>query len=637
MLIRLDDFPDPLPSELLYSTFARYHILSANPRLSTTLLEAFGSSAHYNPSAACPGKVLQLSRVVPSDHPFRDPRTIALKHSSLPYHIRFYSKQRKKQLLALYLDSGPRPLFSALGLARCPQGRDEFPLAFCPQCVVSDRRKHGSPYWHVEHQLPMAAICHEHGCPLQIGCSTCGPLIEDRFTIALPGTPCSCPVPAPLLRASSGRSDLDVWIAAESTAAWIDGREMSAEAAYELRAQVIGAGYKRYNSVDYLTLSSDLVAWLGKDLFTQLGGADIAGLRGSEDRWVRRLLEQRNASLGTLRVLALQKMIRDRAAQTTVAPGPPSAWREHLGAAFSELKSITAVARRFGKGWQTVRDEAFRQGIRLNRKRRPAAEKERAAAITSLLLDGYRVVDASQQLGVSLAVVRSIVSRDPSLHAAVTERDIERRKAAYRERVLAAVAISATRSEVNASAQAAANWLRKYDAVWLESVLPPALQRGAPIASASSMLTEWSVVDEQWALQIRATAASLFKIEPPVFVSAWSITEALKVTARVHAHRAQLPRVCQALHEVTEHRNIFHRRRLAWSVRHLASERVRATWRDVYLNSRLSYAVMVRERQFVLENAKAHDLTLTELSTNRVRSARSLDGEAGSSANATRS
>lgn len=40
-------------------------------------------------------------------------------------------------------------------------------LRYCPACVRADTEKYGEPYWHREHQLPLAMVCCVHHCRLQ--------------------------------------------------------------------------------------------------------------------------------------------------------------------------------------------------------------------------------------------------------------------------------------------------------------------------------------------------------------------------------------------------------------------------------------------------------------------------------------
>ena len=117
---------------------------------------------------------------------YGQPDEIALNATVLPYFLRFRPPEVQAEALALMRGDTVEPLKFILGLPAGPSGAS-LPLCSCEDCIREDKDVHGFAYWHLQHQLPGAFVCANHGSPvLQSGVRIDG---RGRSTLFLPGDP----------------------------------------------------------------------------------------------------------------------------------------------------------------------------------------------------------------------------------------------------------------------------------------------------------------------------------------------------------------------------------------------------------------------------------------------------------------
>ncbi|ODB55051.1 hypothetical protein A7311_20665 [Paenibacillus polymyxa] len=156
------NFPTPLPDEVLYSVFARYHVNSGNESSRKTLRDLFSTS---NDSAvtAYSGHLYALHTRIPGK---AIPVSYLLEHHTLiPYYRPFILENRYNRILQSLVHTNCQSIYMWMGL---PASGVESPLflRYCNQCVSIDRLKFGIAYWHRSHQLTGAFVCPEHQCYL---------------------------------------------------------------------------------------------------------------------------------------------------------------------------------------------------------------------------------------------------------------------------------------------------------------------------------------------------------------------------------------------------------------------------------------------------------------------------------------
>lgn len=621
----LEVFPDPFPGEMVYSTFVRYHILSGNPRRATTMFDIYQDRVRRNPTSTCPPKIAQLSKRMPPGHPFRDPERIALQHTALPYHARYFSEAPRAQLLKKYSEPRAGSVVAALGFSRNPASRDLLPLAFCLGCIEEDRKR-GSSYWRVVHQLPYVTICPDHGCRLQVGCQSCGPVVNDHFNIALPTTSC-CDDRVAVVKESTGLEDLDAWISTRSAEVWREGQSLQNPGPMDLRDDARNAGFRRKQGIDYDALAAALKDWLGSKLFSHFGWQETTTAELQATNWLRPMMSPLARRPNTLRLLVLQKFLADQRGLMRSAPEQCASDQrtpfDRLPELYRELKTTTAVAAELGLSWHAVKREATARGLNLKKWARPIAERQQAEAIESLLQLGTSIESVCDQLKIGSNIVWSFLRKNSELKSRVLEAIFERKREQRRQEILAVLNSATRRTEVHAAAEAAVAWLTRYDRVWLEEHLPRAVDHSRRSPHRPVWGKDWALIDREWSGNIRDKAMELYAAVPPVYVCFTVIATALKIYGRYYAHRDDLPLSQKALEDVIESKDAYYSRRLSWTVQRISSFRARTTWKEISEVSGLMYTVIVREREAILEQAATLGLAISDLTIDRIKPARS--------------
>lgn len=156
------NFPTPLPDEILYSVFARYHACSGNESIQRTLKDLFLNSnvaamtaytgQLYTLHTQIPGKAIPISYLIEN-------------HTLVPYYRPFIPENRYNQILHKLVHENCQSIYMRMGLP--PSGvKNPLFLRYCSQCVYADRLNFGVAYWHRVHQLPGVTVCVEHQCCL---------------------------------------------------------------------------------------------------------------------------------------------------------------------------------------------------------------------------------------------------------------------------------------------------------------------------------------------------------------------------------------------------------------------------------------------------------------------------------------
>lgn len=154
-------FPQIYPDELLYSVIARYSDHCCYVKFAYAANEIF-----ENPKLRVEREFMKnlntdciqiLEKQKPIDK-------IIEKHTMMPYYARFYSMERKSQIISMMKNQNQ----DCNKLVGVPQNRTDKKryLRVCPICVKNDRNKYGECYYHRMHQMWNIEICPEHDCSL---------------------------------------------------------------------------------------------------------------------------------------------------------------------------------------------------------------------------------------------------------------------------------------------------------------------------------------------------------------------------------------------------------------------------------------------------------------------------------------
>lgn len=154
-------FPTPHPNEWWYSLLCRYHVRSGHDMQQTTIREIFGGHPKAAMGTLFPNSTIhQIISQLPSTWDCRD---IILHHTLFLYYTRMYTLEQKEKMLET-LCRGESVTLTHIWKSTTKKA---WSLRYCPACVRADTEKYGEPYWHREHQLPLAMVCCVHHCRLQ--------------------------------------------------------------------------------------------------------------------------------------------------------------------------------------------------------------------------------------------------------------------------------------------------------------------------------------------------------------------------------------------------------------------------------------------------------------------------------------
>lgn len=157
----LSFFPSPYPNEWWYSMLCRYHIRSGNRNHQTTIKELFGGHPRAAFGMLFPNSTIhQIVSQLPAPW---DCQSMIMNHTLFSYYVRMYQVAQKEKMLDA-LCKGESVTLTHIWKSATKKA---WSLRYCPICVQEDIKNYGEPYWHREHQLPLALVCCTHHCRLQ--------------------------------------------------------------------------------------------------------------------------------------------------------------------------------------------------------------------------------------------------------------------------------------------------------------------------------------------------------------------------------------------------------------------------------------------------------------------------------------
>ncbi|MEO3946740.1 TnsD family Tn7-like transposition protein [Gorillibacterium sp. CAU 1737] len=156
-------FPTLYKDELLYSSIARYHVVSGNKTQRQTIEDLFGNRS-VCATADLPSHLTCLSNNLNGQYTADQ---IIKNHTLLPYYTSFMKQNKIHQVQSL-MEAGNKQgeVHASLGLL-ASSIKLPVKLRFCSECFKSDSEI-CEPYWHRCHQLPGVFICPLHRSILKI-------------------------------------------------------------------------------------------------------------------------------------------------------------------------------------------------------------------------------------------------------------------------------------------------------------------------------------------------------------------------------------------------------------------------------------------------------------------------------------
>lgn len=181
MIIIIKYFPKPYPDEILYSVIARFqkHFGSEGTEVIRSLWGNVKSkSISY--------QVNQLQNLLDNTllGQCYSARQLAFQHTLLPFYSAFCGREIQKQQLENMVQNITNYFLLFVG-RRVSKVGEKDNYQFCPECVKSDIKSYGEPYWHRIHQVPGVLVCPIHKTELRETCPVCSiPFLQNRTQYA---------------------------------------------------------------------------------------------------------------------------------------------------------------------------------------------------------------------------------------------------------------------------------------------------------------------------------------------------------------------------------------------------------------------------------------------------------------------
>jgi Tn7-like transposition protein D/TniQ len=174
-------FPTPYPDELLYSVFARYHVLAGNLSPKMTTEELFGKRTVRSVWDLPANLNVLLNQL----GPYWDADKVINNHTMYPYYSSFLLPKQGKQVKMSMLESNGSTIHTRIGVA-ASSVKIKTNLWICSKCIERDIETYGETYWRRTHQAPGVFICPQHEIILEETIVSVKALNQHEFIMATP-------------------------------------------------------------------------------------------------------------------------------------------------------------------------------------------------------------------------------------------------------------------------------------------------------------------------------------------------------------------------------------------------------------------------------------------------------------------
>jgi transposase len=519
-----------LPNESLYSLVSRQHCLSGSSLPEQTSRQYFGRfrhGAHHD----LPSHLEQF--VKRTQGALGNVNAISKQRTLLAYYLAFMTDADLQNAIACMANGSVAHLKLRLGILTS-RFRANHPLKACPECMVTDRAKHGWSYWHLQHQFPGVWVCPIHGVPLRESLLKSSGV--ERFSWQLPASDAFRADEAwhELFRSTPNHpikllSDLVIQIVDQAGMRPLDAAHLLDTYRLELlrRQWLTPNGNLRVpemasSFVDHCKLLRDVAelnalpathdeskTQLGRLLRTARGGTHplrhlvlIHWLFGTSESFWRAYAEASNAK--EVARNALQETSQSR---SVLAEDPRHAKLIQLISA--ENLSCRQAASKLGIDVGTAMTWAGQAGLQIARRPKKLTPILRKNAIAALG-KGADKSEVATQAGVSIVTVTKLLLTEVGLHASWQQARHKKAQNHARkawQRLLARyrhLGVKYMRSIEPATYA----WLYRNDRSWLEEQTPPELPRtrvpGAPRIA-------WDERDKAISAQVERAVLSLYE------------------------------------------------------------------------------------------------------------------------------
>lgn len=487
--------PTLAPDMSFYSLLAvtkRLNGISKAEQISQTLFSNASAALRHDFS---PNLDVFCSR---TGNAFGSPIEVAINTSTLPYFLRFRSKEVHDEALRLMTGPTVEPLKFVLGLPPGPSGAF-MPLCYCNECVEEDITNYGYAYWHRRHQLPSVMVCPTHSTSLNYanlrsnGRGRSGLFLPNDNEIQKYQSKQSLGRAKPMLKKLSTLSSL---VLDQELSAPYSTNSLRATYLHGLKQQGLLTASGRIRAKDFIDrLTRHYEAISQFPTFNRIVGKDFA-------EGILRLVRKPRVNFHTsshimmidflfgdwklFNSVYLWEQQMDLPLENTAELQPASPSNKNLD---KNLEArLLELAKRFKNNEGSLSSIAKQLDININTAMRwlgklglieiPRKPKTISADIKTnaikLLKQGYPLKTISSQTGLSSSSIDRICNEQPHLQKVWKDANKEYKRQKEREKFLNFLINnpSITQTELRKSSDSGYRWLYHHDFSWLSQNLP---------------------------------------------------------------------------------------------------------------------------------------------------------------------
>lgn len=302
-------FPVPYPDEILYSVLCRHHIRCGIPSARQTNLAVWGKI--YGKKLFLPDGIENLVSQIPLSVNLTADRFI--NESTIFPLLKPFLTREKSYALINAIKFGNKDIYNIIGFSRVFTLQHRF-LRYCSQCVESDTKMYGEPYWHRIHQLPGIYVCPIHSEPLIESGVGFDYLRNEYFPL----------IAAPMKSTQSYNDDIAMKLFnfAQDTM-WLlkYGYELkNSEHTAELYDDWFRVGkYRDFSGkTGSKRLAQDLIDYYGQEFLTMFGAYDFGACA-----WIKRIIQHQQSFQHPLHHLLLMRFLAGSANEFFTGSGEP--------------------------------------------------------------------------------------------------------------------------------------------------------------------------------------------------------------------------------------------------------------------------------------------------------------------------
>lgn len=554
-----------LPEESVYSLCSRYHVVNGYTAFHQTTQDIF--QHHYlGSSHDLPTRLDYFAARF--NEQLGTAEEIATQHTILPFFHGFRDGDYAADSVAGLTGKAGTNLKYRLGLLTGNQGASH-PLKSCSECVTADRDKFGVSYWHLNHQIPGAAMCSIHRQPLLISLEKA--YGYQRFGWVLPEyseRPSLGPFSAEFVEQSIAlQGVIEGYFSEASSSCFFAPYTVALACAAELKE--LGHATKG-GSYRWEPISERLLDWLDP----LIGTPYISYLPRTPSQAGQFVAQTVRAVKYGRQTHPLNNLIvicwlfgswanfvdkydaaeRDQHS-TTLAEYPPEPSQEAENPKEREVLELL-------KSGSSIRQAALTSGVDIQAavcwakaaghdftrrgKSDKAAGVERA---TQMLNRGKNKDCVVLQSGLSIATINRLIRSDPSMQLAWINTQHERRKAIHRHywSRLGQFNPDMTTQQIRVISPASYSWLYRNDREWLMD----SNKRTNLGSSGNYSSIQWDKRDRHYAEQIYKAAEKLHELYAGSAIPQHEIRRAVPEISKKLSHLSRLPLTHKALTRVT--------------------------------------------------------------------------------------